>query len=114
MPAGDPPAWSSAEAAVVAGDVSSLERLLREHEQMFRSQRPQSSWLGGLTPDYSAADARSIIVRNHSFESWEQFAAYADAAKNPTSPVARFEAAVDAIVAGDVVGLQRLLRQDPD
>ena len=31
-------------------------------------------------------------------------AAYADAAKNPTSLVARSEAAVDAIVAGDVVG----------
>jgi ankyrin repeat protein len=106
--------WRSAEEAVVAGDVSSLARLLRGHEQMFRSQRPQSSWLGGLTPDYSAADARSIIVRNHGFESWDQFAAYTDAVKNPTSPIARFEAAVDAIVAGDVVGLQRLLQQDPD
>ena len=106
--------WRAAEEAVVTGDVSSLARLLSGHEQMFRSQRPQSSWLVGLTPDYSAADARSIIVRNHGFESWDQFAAYADAAKNPTSPVARFEAAVDAIVAGDVVGLQRLLRQDPD
>jgi uncharacterized protein YdhG (YjbR/CyaY superfamily) len=106
--------WKAAEETVVAGNVSSLARLLREHEQMFRSQRPQSSWLGGLTPDYSAADARSIIVRNHGFENWDQFAAYADAAKNPTSPVARFEAAVDAIVAGDVEGLQRLLRQDPD
>jgi ankyrin repeat protein len=106
--------WNAAEEAVVAGDVSSLARLLRGREQMFRSQRPPSSWPGGLTPDYSAADARSIIVRNHGFESWEQFEAYADAARNPTSPVARFEAAVDASVAGDVAGLQRLLRQDPD
>jgi hypothetical protein len=40
--------------------------------------------------------------------------AYADAAKDPTSPVARFEAAVDAVVAGDVTGLQELLQQDPD
>jgi hypothetical protein len=52
-------------------------------------------------------------VRNHGFESWDQFAAYADAVKNPTSPVARFEAAVDAIVAGNVVALQRSLRRDP-
>src|ERR1700687_4217643 len=57
--------WRAAEEAVVAGDLSTLARLLRGHEQMFRRQRPQSSWLGGLAPDYSAADARSIIVRNH-------------------------------------------------
>src|SRR5947209_8557192 len=69
------PDWNSAEEAIVAGDVSRLARLLDEHAQMFRSQRAQSSWLGGLTPDYSGADARSIIVRNHLFESWDQFAA---------------------------------------
>ena len=123
MPPGDRPSppeielaaiWRSAEAAIVAGDVSSLAGLLRAHQPVFRSQRPQSSWLGGLTPDYSAADARSIIVRNHEFDSWEQFAAYTDVIKDPAAPVARFEAAVDAIVAGEIVGLQRLLQQDPD
>jgi ankyrin repeat protein len=106
--------WKSAEKALVAGDVSTLERLLRDHEQMFRSQPPQSSWLGGLTPDYSAADARSIIARNHEFENWDQCAAHADALKDRTSGVAQFEAAVDAIVIGDVDSLQRLLRQNPD
>src|ERR1700682_5294094 len=62
--AGDPlGVWKSAEDAIIAGDVPTLERLLREHEQMLGTERPHSSWLGGLTPDYSAADARSIIVR---------------------------------------------------
>jgi ankyrin repeat protein len=106
--------WKSAADAVVAGDVATLEGLLREYEPMFRTERPQSSWLGGLTPDYSTGDARSIIVRNHFFESWNQFAAYAAALKDKTSPVAQFERAVDAIVAGNAASLQRSLREKPD
>jgi ankyrin repeat protein len=113
---GDPSSvmWKSAEEAVVAGDVTTLERLLREHEQVFRSQRPQSAWLGGLAPDYSAGDARSVITRAHDFESWDQFAAYAAALKDSRSTTAQFERAVDTIVVGDAVMLERLLRQDPD
>ncbi len=106
--------WKSAEDAVVGGDVATLERLLREHQELFRTRQPQSSWSGGLTPDYSAADARSIIVGNHDFENWDQFAAYADALKNSTSAVAQFERTVDAIVTGDAVALERLLRHNPD
>jgi hypothetical protein len=115
-PAGGDPlsaVWKSAEDAVVAGDVAALERLLREHPQMFRTERPPSSWPGGLTPDYSAADARSIIARNHDFESWDQFASYAEALKDSKSAVAQFERAVEAIVNGDAVSLERLLRHNP-
>ncbi len=106
--------WKSAEDAVVAGDVETLERLLREHQPMFRTGRPQTSWLGGLAPDYSAGDARSIIVQNHCFENWGHFASYAAALKDGQSAVARFERAVDAIVAGEAHALEKLLRDDPD
>src|SRR5687767_2536174 len=113
---GDPftAVWESAAEAVVAGDVPTLERLLREHEQLFRTERPQSSWQGGLIPDYSAGDARSIVVRNHDFESWDEFAAYAEALRSTESRVAQFERAVDAIVAGEAGSLERLLRHNPD
>jgi hypothetical protein len=106
--------WKSAEDAVVAGDVETLERLLREHPQTFRAGQPQTSWLGGLAPDYSAGDARSIIVQNHCFENWEHFAAYVAALKDGQSAVARFERAVDAIVAGEARTLEKLIRHDPD
>ena len=106
--------WKSAEDAVVAGDVGTLERLLREHQQMFRTARPQTSWLGGLTRDYSAGDARSIIVQNHCFEDWGQFASYAAALKDGRSAVARFERAVDAIVGGEARTLEKILREDPN
>ena len=106
--------WKSAADAVVAGDAPTLERLLLEHPQLFRTRRPPSTWSGGLTPDYSAGDARSIIVHNHDFESWDQFAEHARARKGNTSEVAQFERAVDAIVAGDAVTLERVLRDNPD
>jgi ankyrin repeat protein len=106
--------WKPAEDAVVAGDDETLARLLREHEEMFRTGRPQSSWLGGLTPDYGGGDARTIIARNHFFESWTQFADFARAMKDASSPVARFERAVDAVVSGDVTSLERALRDDPE
>ena len=106
--------WKTAEDAVVVGDVETLERLLREHPETFRAGRPQTSWLGGLAPDYSAGDARSIIVQNHCFENWGHFASYAAALKDGQSAVARFERAVDAIVAGEARTLEKLLRHDPD
>jgi ankyrin repeat protein len=106
--------WKSAEDAVVAGDDNTLAQLLREHEKILRTEPPRSSWLGGLTPDYKGGDARAIIVRNHCFESWEQFAGFAAQVKDASSPVAQFERAVDAVVCGDAAWLERALRDHPE
>jgi ankyrin repeat protein len=116
LPGGHSPAaiWRRAENAVVSGDAATLEQLLRDHEEMLRHQRPHSSWLGGLSPDYRAGDARDIIASTHHFETWEQFTAHAEAVKDPNSPIARFESAVDAIVNGDSSTLERLLHRDPE
>jgi ankyrin repeat protein len=106
--------WNAAENAVVAGDLVTLERLLREHEPLFREQRPQSSWSGGLAPDYSGADARCILAREHNFGSFDELAEHLEALKRTDSPVTKFEAAVDATVAGEAVALERLLRQNAE
>jgi hypothetical protein len=106
--------WKSAEDALVAGNDVTLARLLREHEKMFRTEQPRSSWFGGLTPDYKDGDARTIIARNHFFEGWEQFAKFASQVKDQSSSVARFERAVDAIVSGDAASLERALREQPE
>jgi ankyrin repeat protein len=105
--------WKSAEEALIAGDVRALERLLREHERLFREGQPPAYNAGGLAPDYSGGDARTIILRNHHFDNWDAFADYSKALTQEDSPVARFETAVDAIVSGDVAALERLLRDDP-
>ena len=50
-------AWKTAEDAIVAGDVATLERILRDYGDMMRKERPQSSW--NNTIQRRAADARS-------------------------------------------------------
>jgi hypothetical protein len=106
--------WKEAEDALVAGDLPTLERLLREHEPLFREEPPESSWSGGLAPAYSEADARSILAREHHFGSFDNLTAHLEALQATDSPVARFEAAVEAIVAGDTAALERLLRHNPE
>lgn len=59
------------------------------------------------------ANAQFVIARSHGFESWPKFAKHVNALSQPDSPIAQFEAAADAIVAGDAVSLKRLLRENP-
>jgi hypothetical protein len=105
--------WTRAEKALVDGDVATLDAMLARHGDMLRKGPAQSSWWGGLAPNYAKGDARAIIAREHDFESWDQFAAFAEAMKDTRSPIAQFEAAVDAIVGGDTATLERLLRANP-
>ena len=100
--------------AIVAGDVATLERILRDYGDRMRKQRPQSSWNNTLAPEYDAGDARAIIARTHHFKTFEDFVAFTQTIKDTFSPAARFEAAVDAIVAGDLDSLRRLLREGSD
>ncbi len=116
MPTHEVPAtvWKSAEDAVVAGDVATLESILRDYGSMMRAQRPQSWWANTLAPDYEASDARAIIARTHHFKTFDDFVTFTAATRDKSSAVARFEAAVDAIVSGDLGRLQQLLHEDLD
>lgn len=69
---------------------------------------------GDQSIEYALADAQFVIAREHGFESWPKFATHIEALAYQDAPVARFEAAADAIVTGDVATLQRLLREDPE
>lgn len=105
--------WQRAEQAVVKGDASTLDALLRDHGEMLRTGPVQSTWWGGLAPDYSTGDVRVIIAREHCFDSWDQFAGFVEALSDRSSPVAQFEAAVDAVVTGDEATLERLIQANP-
>jgi ankyrin repeat protein len=59
------------------------------------------------------ADAQLAIAREHGFESWPKFAKHIDDLTRERSPVSIFEAAADAVVAGDLATLERLLGEDP-
>ena len=60
------------------------------------------------------ADARLAIARWYEFDSWDRLAEYVDAVRQDGSPVQRFEAAVEAVISGDIVALRSLLDADPE
>jgi ankyrin repeat protein len=63
---------------------------------------------------FALANAQVLIARAHGFESWAAFAAAVDPPAE-TDPVRReFEAAADAVVNGDLVTLESLIRRNPD
>jgi len=61
-----------------------------------------------LAADFSLDDARLTIAREHGFADWRQVVEHGN-----EPPDAPFEAAVDAVVNGDLAGLRELLDRDP-
>ena len=62
----------------------------------------------------SLIDAQFVIAREHQFENWSKFKEHVEGLNRKNSRVAQFEAAVDAIIAGDITTLKRLLRENPE
>jgi hypothetical protein len=63
--------------------------------------------------ELSVADARFIIAREHQFADWQQFEKHIEALNEKGSSVEQFEAAVVAIITGDITTLRQLLRDNP-
>ena len=72
------------------------------------------SRLSGGTRKCALADAQFVIARSHGFDSWPKLAVHVEAIAHASNETADFEAAVDAIVAGDEATLRRLLQVTPD
>jgi len=83
-------------------------RELAEREEIARVERAVQS-----KPPAKLTDAQFFIARAHGFESWPKFTRQVRALQRRDSPDARFEAAADAIVTGDIQTLRQLLAQDP-
>jgi Ankyrin repeats (3 copies) len=62
----------------------------------------------------SLAKAQFVIARAHGFESWPKLTKHISALSRANSPASAFELAADAIVAGDLPKLKKLLRENPD
>jgi ankyrin repeat protein len=100
-----------------AGDAHAIE-LIHQHHPSYR--REDVKWLPQqLDPSeiranpFTLEDARLTVARAYCFLDWESLAEYATAVNQPDSPVARFEAAVEAVIHGGAAALARLLEQDP-
>jgi ankyrin repeat protein len=85
--------------------------------RMLRAEWIESRWQElrkkkGASPPL-LADAQFFLAREHGFLSWPRFAEQVRALENAQSSVTSFEAAADAIVAGEERALATLLREDP-
>jgi ankyrin repeat protein len=100
------------------GDPHALELLHKNHPRFLDSKIP---WLPKNLSDseirsigLELSDAQLTIARYHSFQSWSALAQYVEAVTQEGSPVFQFESAVEAVVSGDVTGLESLLRAHPE
>lgn len=93
--------------ALHAGDEATAWRFNWVHPR-FRGAGIAEVRSANLGPD----DARLLIAREYFLEDWDALARFtSDAAGD--GPVARFETAVEAVIAGDRAALEQMLRDDP-
>jgi Ankyrin repeats (3 copies) len=62
----------------------------------------------------SIADGQFIIAREHQFENWLRFEKHIETLNQKGSLVSQFEAAVEAVITGDIITLKGLLRENPE
>ena len=105
-------------AAWRAGDRDAVQLVWHHHPRFLDDRIP---WLPKRLSESAVrsspldlADARLATARCYSFQSWSRLAEWADAVARNDSPVARFEAAVEAVITGDLPTLERLLREHPE
>ncbi len=60
------------------------------------------------------AGAQFFIARAHGFSSWPKFARHVEDLQHAGSSDAKFEAAADAIVSGDMATLRKLVEESPE
>jgi ankyrin repeat protein len=95
------------------GDQETLH-LVKQYHPRLRG-RPSSNDRNAVSDNevreakLTLADAQFIIARRHQFESWPKFVKQIEALNEAGSAESQFERAADAIVAGDLVKLKRLL-----
>ena len=95
----------AAEDACLRGDDTALAERWAEAPDVFDPS----------TPSLSVRDrARHLIVREHHFATWDDFVRHREARQDPTTEIARFESAVEAVVDGDLPALSRMLEARKD
>jgi hypothetical protein len=103
-------------AAHRAADPAAIDLFHRKHPRFLDET---IKWRPKFIPDseirdavLSLDDAQLAIARNYDFLDWSALVDFVDAVSRE-GPVHEFEAAVEAVVAGDLGSLQDALRRDP-
>jgi hypothetical protein len=93
-------------------DAEAARRVRRFHPRFSRRLQSELRSESKELAAFALADAQLVLAREHGFESWPKFAKHIAALNRKDSLVPAFELAADAIAAGDVATLQRLLREN--
>src|SRR5438552_81179 len=104
-------ACRSGEPDAIRAWATGWKEIEREAEQIAAFAQSRLTREGS---ECALSDAQFVIARVFGFASWPTFAAHVESLERAHSHVSVFEAAVDAIVAGDAGTLAGLLRGHPD
>lgn len=94
--------------ALQAGDKDAAWRFKWEHSR-FRGKSVTDVRAATL----DVADAQAVIAHEYGFETWADLVEYTEAIQQD-GDVARFEAAVEAVISGDVAALRSMLGEHPE
>jgi len=98
--------------SVKSGNPQPLQSIL----QRLKQDHPRPGRLAELETkgtELRLADTQFVIARDYGFESWPKFAKHIESLIGKSTAASVFEGAVDAVVAGDLPILERLLREVP-
>jgi ankyrin repeat protein len=100
-----------------AGDPGAIQIVTHKHPRFLDAKIP---WLPKQLSDSEVRsatldlpDAQLTVARWYDFESWQRLTEHVGAVVRADSPVSQFEAAVEAVVSGDVATLAARLRDNP-
>lgn len=99
------------------GDATALAILRHKHPRLLRADVPwlpldaTDAQIGQLA--LTLEDARLVVARGYDFLGWPELAQYVRDVRQVDSQAARFEAAVEAVIDGDVASLLAHLDRDP-
>jgi ankyrin repeat protein len=101
-----------------AGEPAALQLLRSCHPRFLDDRIP---WLPKKLADseirsaaLEPADFELAVARGYNFRDWPALAEYVEAVAPANSPVHQFEAAVEAVIGGDVTALRSRLRRHPE
>jgi ankyrin repeat protein len=107
--------WAKRIARLQGHEITSeLQRQINNEAERIEHRWHKFKKTNGRAERCTLADAQFFLARGHGFASWPKFTKHLDALVRANSPVSRFEAAVDAIVSGDLAGLEKLLSENPE
>ena len=101
-----------------AGDPGAIEIFRHDHPRLLDETIP---WLPKdlseselRSASFDVRDAELVLARWYDFQDWARLEEHVKQVTTPGSPVARFEAAVEAVIDGDIETLRSLLRDHPE